>query len=103
MNTIIWIGLFMFIMGTIILVSSYQSIFNQSAKAGGIIAALCIYLLLDGVAVMLWGNHNYIIAFFIGGLGLLLSVMILIDVINQEISLMRSTEKRLKMTPICVR
>ena len=49
MNTIIWIGLFMFIMGTIILVSSYQSIFNQSAKAGGIIAALCIYLLLDGV------------------------------------------------------
>jgi uncharacterized membrane protein len=74
MNTIIWIGLFMFIMGTIILVSSYQSIFNQSAKAGGIIAALCIYLLLDGVAVMLWGNHNYIIAFFIGGLGLLLSV-----------------------------
>lgn len=64
MNTIIWIGLFMFIMGTIILVSSYQSIFNQSAKAGGIIAALCIYLLLDGVAVMLWGNHNYIIALF---------------------------------------
>ena len=53
MNTIIWIGLFMFIMGTIILVSSYQSIFNQSAKAGEIIAALCIYLLLDGVAVML--------------------------------------------------
>ncbi len=37
MNTIIWIGLFMFIMGTIILVSSYQSIFNQSAKAAGII------------------------------------------------------------------
>lgn len=84
MNTIIWIGLFMFIMGTIILVSSYQSIFNQSAKAGGIIAALCIYLLLDGVAVMLWGNHNYIIAFFIGGLGLLLSVMILIDVIKSR-------------------
>ena len=84
MNTIIWIGLFMFIMGTIILVSSDQSIFNKSAKAGGIIAALCIYLLLDGVAVMLWGNHNYIIAFFIGGLGLLLSVMILIDVIKSR-------------------
>ena len=84
MNTIIWIGLFMFIMGVIILVSSYQSIFDQSAKAGGIIAALCIYLLLDGAAVMLFGNHNYIIAFFIGGLGLLLSVMILVDVIRSR-------------------
>ena len=84
MNTIIWIGLFMFIMGIIILVSSYQSIFNQSAKAGGIIAALCLYLLLDGAAVMLWGNRNYVVAFLIGGLGLLLSVMILIDVIKSK-------------------
>lgn len=84
MNTIIWIGLFMFIMGIIIMVSSYQSIFNQSAKAGGIIAALCLYLLLDGPAVMLWGNRNYIVAFFIGGLGLILSVMILVDVIKSR-------------------
>ncbi|MDO5339348.1 MAG: hypothetical protein Q4E78_04465 [Eubacteriales bacterium] len=33
---------------------------------------------------MLWGNRNYIIAFFIGGLGLILSVMILVDVIKSR-------------------
>ena len=47
MNTIIWIGLFMFIMGTIILVSSYQSIFNQSAKAGGMQHYVSICCLME--------------------------------------------------------
>lgn len=84
MNTIIWIGLFMFVMGIIILVSSYQRILDESAKAGGIISALFLYLIFDGIAAMIWGSGNYIVALLIGGLGIIFPIVIVADVIKSR-------------------
>lgn len=85
MNTIIWIGLFMFVMGIVILVSSYQKILDKSAKAGGIISALFLYLIFDGIAAMIWGSGNdYIMALLIGGLGLIFPIVIVADIIKSR-------------------
>ena len=85
MNTIIWIGLFMFVMGIVILVSSYQKILDKSAKAGGIISALFLYLIFDGIAAMIWGSgKDYIMALLIGGLGLIFPIVIVADVIKSR-------------------